>query len=74
MHAGILANLHQGRCQLASALDGLHECARANLHVEHQRLGAFGKLLAHDRAGNQRDGLDRAGHIAQGVELLVGRR
>ena len=74
MHAGILANLNQGRRQLASTLDGLHESARANLHVEHKRLGAFGKLLAHNRAGNQRDGLNRAGDIAQGIELLVGGR
>ena len=30
-------------------------------------------FLRHDRAGDQRDRLDRAGHVAQGVELAVGR-
>ena len=45
----------------------------ADLDVEHQRAGALGDLLAHDRAGDQRDGLDGAGHVPQRVELLVGR-
>ena len=35
-------------------------------------LGAFGDLLAHDRAGDEGDRLDRAGHVPQGVELAVG--
>ena len=35
--------------------------------------GALGDLLAHDRGRDQRDRLDRAGHVAQRVELLVRR-
>ncbi len=60
--------------QDAGCLDILHEGTGAHLHVEHQRLGALGDLLAHDRAGYQRDRLDRAGDVAQGVEQLVGGR
>ena len=45
-----------------------------DLDVEHERAGALGDLLAHDRRGDERDGLDGAGDVAQGVELLVGRR
>jgi hypothetical protein len=52
----------------------LQERAVAGLDVEHQRVGALGHLLAHDRAGDQRQALDRAGHVAQRVELAVGRR
>ena len=46
----------------------------ADLHVEHQSAGALGDLLAHDGAGDQRDGLDGPGDVTQRVELLVGRR
>ena len=51
----------------------LHERAGAELHVEHERVGALGDLLRHDARGDQRDRLDRAGDVAQRVELLVGR-
>ncbi|CAB4966772.1 unannotated protein [freshwater metagenome] len=49
-----------------------HESTRPGLHVEHQSPGAFGDLLAHDARCDERDRLDRAGHIAQRIELLVG--
>ena len=61
------------RASSRAASRSLHEGARADLHVEHQGVGALGDLLGHDRAGDQRDRLDRAGHVAQGVELAVGR-
>ena len=35
-------------------------------------VGALGDLLAHDRAGDQRDRLDGGRDVAQGVELAVG--
>ena len=35
-----------------------------------RRVDALGDLLAQDRRGDERDALDRAGHVAQGVELL----
>ncbi len=47
---------------------------RADFDVEHQRAGALGELLAHDRAGDQRQRLDGAGDVAQRVDLAVGRR
>ena len=46
----------------------------SDLDVEDQRVGAFGDLLAHDRRRDQRHAFDRAGHVAQRVQLLVGRR
>ena len=52
----------------------LHERAVAGLHVEHEPADALGDLLAHDRRGDQRNALDGAGHVAQRVELAVGRR
>ena len=45
-----------------------------DLDVEHERAGALGDLLAHDRRGDQRDRLDGAGDVAQRVELAVGGR
>ena len=59
--------------ELARAVDVAHERARAELHVEHERVGALGDLLRHDARGDERDRLDRAGDVAQRVELLVGR-
>ena len=54
----------------ARSSSGLHERAVAALHVEHQAADALGDLLAHDRRGDERDALDRAGDVAQRVELL----
>jgi hypothetical protein len=67
------AELDHGLGQLAGVGEVLHERAGADLHVQHQRAGALGDLLAHDRAGDQRDRLDRAGDVAQRVQLAVGR-
>ena len=51
----------------------LHEGPPAHLHVEDQAVEALGQLLGHDRRGDQRDRLHRAGGVAQGVEAAVGR-
>jgi ABC-type antimicrobial peptide transport system permease subunit len=51
-----------------------HEGAGTDFHVEHQRSGPLGDLLAHDRAGDQGNRLDRRGDVPQRVELAVGRR
>ena len=64
---------HRAR-ELAGLVDVAHEGAGAELHIEHQRVGALRDLLRHDARGDQRDRLDGAGDIAQRVELLVGRR
>ena len=52
---------------------GLHERARARFHVQHQPVDALGQLLAHDRGANQVGAFDRAGNVAQRIELAVGR-
>ena len=54
-------------------LDRLHERAVADLGVEHDRLGSARDLLRHDARGDQRVVVDGRGHVAQRVELLVGR-
>ncbi len=52
----------------------LHERARADLDVEHQRVEAGRQLLRHDRGGDERNGFDRRRGVAQRVELAVGGR
>ncbi len=74
LHAGRVADRHERFGQAARIRGGLHERAAAGLHVEHERVDAFGDLLAHDRRADERDALDGAGHVAQRVQLLVGRR
>ena len=71
--SGVTAQPDHGLGQPTGVLGVLHERPAAHLDVQHQRAGAFGDLLAHDRRGDQRDGLDRAGDVTQRVQLLVGR-
>ena len=71
--AGVGAERHHRPGELAGAVDVLHEGARAELHVEHERVGALGDLLRHDARGDERDRLDGSGDVAERVELLVGR-
>jgi hypothetical protein len=72
-HARVGAEVDHGAGELAGVGLVLHEGARAGLDVEGERGGALGDLLGHDRGGDQRDRLDGAGDVAQGVELLVRR-
>jgi hypothetical protein len=51
----------------------LHEGAVAYLDVEDDCVGAGGDLLGHDARGDQADVVDGRRHVAQRVELLVGR-
>ena len=68
--AGRVADRHQRLAPARRASSsGLHERAAAALDVEHQGVDALGDLLAHDRRRDERDALDGAGHVAQGVEL-----
>ena len=71
IHAAANADHHLGQAARIHLL--LHEGAGADFDVEDQRVHAFGQLLRHDRRGNQRDGLDGGGDVAQGIELQVGR-
>ena len=52
----------------------LHQRALAGLHVQHHRVAAGGNLLGQDRGHDQRHAVHRRGHVAQGVERLVGGR
>ena len=54
-------------------VERLHERSVADLDVEHDRLGARGELLRHDRARNEGDDVDGCRDVAERVELLVGR-
>ena len=54
-------------------VERLHERAVADLDVEHDRLGAGGELLRHDRGGDQRELVDGRRDVAQPVQELVGR-
>ncbi len=67
-------DLDQRLGQLLRVLAGGHERARAGLDVEHQRVEALGQLLGQDRGHDQRDRLDRAGGVADGVQAAVGGR
>ena len=71
-HPVRVAQLHHGGRQLARLGLGLQERPAADLDVEHQRFGAFGQLLAHHRAGDQRQRLRRRGDVAQRIDLAVG--
>ena len=51
----------------------LHEGAVAHFDVENDRVRAAGDLLRHDARRDERDLVDGRGHVAQRVELLVGR-
>ena len=57
----------------AGVVERLHERAVADLHVEHDRVGAARDLLRHDRGRDQRQDVHRRGHVSERVELLVRR-
>ena len=71
--AGLAPECEHQLGQAAGVLDRLHEGAPSDLDVEHDRLGAGGELLRHDRRGDQRDLVDGGGDVAQAVEGEVGR-
>src|SRR5450830_1617177 len=71
-HARVGPELDHRARELAGPRRVLHERTRADLHVEHERAGALSDLLAHDRARDERDRLDRAGDVTERVQLAVG--
>src|SRR5205809_1123381 len=73
-HTGRIPDRHERLGQASRVGFGLHECAAARLDIQHERANPFGDLLAHDRRRDERNALHRAGHVAQRVQLLVGRR
>ena len=50
----------------------LHEGSGADLDVEHQRVHSRRHLFRHDRRGDQRNGFDGCGCIAQRIKFAVG--
>ena len=66
-------NPHKGLCQGKRIVILLHEGPVARLHIQHQRINALRELFTHNASRNERNRLDRCGHIAQSVHLLVGR-
>ena len=73
VHPGPLTQRTHRLGELARVLDRPHERALAHLDVEDERARAAGDLLRHDARGDERDLVDRRRHVAQRVELLVGR-
>ena len=69
---GLLAEREHRLGERARVVERLHEGPVADLDVEHDRLGAAGELLRHDRGGDQRQLVDGRGDVAQRVEQLVG--
>ena len=64
LQPGVTPELEHHLGQLTRVLDRLHEGAIADLHVEHDRVGAGRDLLRHDAGGDQRHVVDRRGHVA----------
>ena len=70
---GVPAELEHRLGEHARVVERLHEGAVADLDVEHDRVRAARDLLRHDRRRDQRHDVDRRRHVAEPVELLVGR-
>ena len=69
----VLAELEHRLGERPRVLERLHEGTVADLDVEHDRVGAAGDLLRHDRGCDQGQDVDGAGDVTKPVELLVGR-
>ena len=71
-HGG--AGVDERTGELAGIFDILHEGAGTTFYIEHKGIDAFGHLFGHDGGDDQRDGGNRGGDIAQGVEFFIGWR
>lgn len=67
----VTAKVHHRAGKLARGVQVLHESTRPYLHIQDEGARALGDLLAHDRAGDERNRLHRRSNITQGVEPLV---
>jgi len=68
------ADFDHGAAEFERSIPGPHECAGAPLHIEHEASDILGQLLRHDAGDDEWEAGDGGGHVAQCVELLVGRR
>ena len=71
--AGVLPDLDADPGQLDRGRGLAHERPRAGLDVEQDAGRPAGQLLAHHAGGDQGDVADGGGHVAEGVDRLVGR-
>ena len=67
------ADVHHGLGQVNAALQRVHNGTAASLHIQHNGICAAGQLLAHNRGGNQGQGIHGGGHVPKGVQGLVRR-
>ena len=70
--AGLADGDHVFR-QLPCVVQRFHKSARADLHIQYDRVRTRRELFGHDGGGNERQRVDRCRHITQRVELLVRR-
>ena len=68
-----MPDAHETFGQLPSSLWRSHKRPRSKFDVQDQTVERLGQLLAQDTGGNQRNGFDRPCHIAQRVQLPIGR-
>jgi hypothetical protein len=61
-------HLRQCLCVLGSA----HEGTAAAFDVQHDRARTGRQLFTHNRGGDQRNGVDRCGDVAQRIQLFIG--
>src|SRR5262249_5776449 len=66
-----LACAYKRSRERAGPLLCLHKSAVAALHIEHQRVYPFGKLLAHYARRDERDRLDRSSGVTQSIDTPV---
>ncbi len=59
--------------KLHALFQRVHDSARPEFHVQHNGMCAGGKFFGKNTGCNQRNGVHRAGHIAQGVQFLIRR-
>src|SRR5438874_8987629 len=71
--AAVLTERDHGLRELEAALYLGQKRAAAVFHVEHQAVQPFSQLLRHDARCNQRNRLDGRRHVAQRVQLAIGR-
>ena len=69
-----LADTHHALSKLLSVFERLHKRAGADLDVQHDGMRACGQLFGHDGRRDERQGIDRRGHVAQRVEFFIGGR
>lgn len=71
LHAEELADADHGVGEGLGLLARFHESAGAVFDIEHEAVQAFSEFFAHDGGGDEGDGGDGAGDVAQGIEFFV---